>query len=280
MPEKQFNHFIPRLILKHWEIPINENRYGVHVLDIEKDRKYIAESRGKRGFSFAAKKDLYVPRISDERRTELEDWFSGCEGILDKTINRIEKLDNFPLFDSTEDMNRFLLGILSFKYRTQFNIDKVKEFLKNNQAVKNQIDPSKDIDILALENIVNASTEDFIEYSNFEMQIYISKDESILICDRPFLENLIDGYSFMPLTNKIFIGLRLSQSEQSIATTIINNGLVESFNNLWACNSRKWIVADCENQLAKYEKIAKEEKQDTVEYNPVKHLTKGYEFNK
>jgi len=279
MPEKRFNHFIPRLILKHWEIPISDNRYGVHVLDILKNRKYIAESRGKRAFSFAAENDLYVPKILNERRTELEDWFSGCETIIDKTINKIKKLENAPLFTSSEDLNKFLLGILAFKHRTQFDIEKIKEHLKSNEDLKNQIDATKDIDILVLENIVTAATENLVKYSNFQMQAFISKDESIIMCDRPFLEDVFDGYSFMPLTNKICIGLKLSHSNQSVSGTIINNSQVHSLNNILALNSRKWIVADSENQLAKYENIAKEAKTETVEYNRAEYLKKGYEFN-
>lgn len=74
MPEKQLNHFIPRLMLMYWEKPVAENRYGVALYEIKKARYITGETRGKKAYSFAIIKNLYVR--SSAKKGELN-WKIG-----------------------------------------------------------------------------------------------------------------------------------------------------------------------------------------------------------
>lgn len=267
MPEKKNNHYIPKLILKNWVTTNSEDRKGVYVFDTEKNRSYFSVSHGKKGFSFAIGNDLYVPRIDEKRRVELEDWFGGLENTLDKTISKLNSGKKESLFTSQYELNKFVLALFSFKYRTRYVIEKHRKFLDENpdklKLISGRADDNKEL--ILLENIVNATTHDTIKLSNFEMIVMKSKNKSLIFGDMPFLGDAIDGFNFLPITNKIFIGFR-SVSEESFYNILeCDDELVESLNSAIASNSKYWIVADNISQIGKYE----EELKNNIEKEPI-----------
>tara|TARA_R110001583_G_scaffold1342_3_gene11037 strand:+ start:406 stop:1251 length:846 start_codon:yes stop_codon:yes gene_type:complete len=280
MPEKKNNHYIPKLILKHWVTKNSENRDGVYVLDAVKGKSYFSSSKGKRGFSFAIGNDLYVPKIEDKRRVELEDWFGGLETTLAQVISKLSLDETKPLFQSYDEMVKFVLALFSFKHRTKYVIDKHKKYLTENpdklKLISGRTDDNEEL--ILLENIVNATTHDAINLSNFEMRVMKSKGKSLIMGDMPFLENVVDGFNFLPLTNKIFIGFR-SIREKSFYT-ILESGddLVESLNFAIASNSKYWIVADNISQIRKYEKELEDNLDKEPIYTPITFPIRGSTF--
>jgi hypothetical protein len=280
MPEKKNNHYIPKLILKHWVTKNSENRNGVYVLDTVKNRSYFSSSEGKRAFSFAIGNDLYVPKIEDERRVELEDWFGGLELTLDKTILKLNSANQEPLFQSQYEMTKFVLALFSFKHRTRYVIEKHRKYLEENpdklKLISERTDYNKEL--ILLENIVNATTHDAIKLSNFEMVVMKSKGKSLIMGDMPFLENIVDGFNFLPLTNKVFIGFRSIRESSFYDVQESGDKLVESLNYAIASNSKYWIVADNKTQIEKYEEELKANLEKEPIYTPITFTMRGSTF--
>ncbi len=280
MPEKKNNHYIPKLILKHWITKNSENRKGVYVLDTTKDKSYFSSSAGKRAFSFAIENDLYVPKIEDERRVELEDWFGGLESTLAKTILKLNSASQEPLFQSQDEMTKFVLALFSFKHRTKYVIEKHRKYLEENpeklKLISGRSDDNKEL--ILLENIVNATTHDTIKLSSFEMVVMKSKGKSLIMGDMPFLENIVDGFNFLPLTNKVFIGFRSIGESSFYKVQEPSDELVGSLNSAIASNSRYWIVADNKSQIEKYEKELKSNLENEPIYTPITFQMRGSTF--
>jgi hypothetical protein len=256
MPEKKHNHFLPRLILKNW-ITSNGKRDGVNVYDVNKNRIYISEPYGKRGFSFAIEDNLYVANIDGVRRVDVEYWFSDLENVLDQVINKLKNDSNTSLFKYREEMDRFVLSIVSIQHRTKIAINKNLELINKKPKIKKllyEYDAKSD-EQLILENIINASKASAAEFSNFELIIVKSKAESIIFGDNPYLQNVVNGFDFVPLTNRIYIGIRKTTRKSFYNYMIANDELLENFNTLIASNSHEWIISDSVQQLEKYSKF-------------------------
>jgi len=280
MPEKKFNHYIPRLILKHWVTTNEHNRKGVYVFDTEKNKKYFSEAKGKKGFSFAIGNDLYVPKIEEKRRTELEDWFGGLENTLANTISKIIVSKNAPLFTSQYEMSKFILALFSFKHRTKYVIERNRKYLDENpeslKLISGRLDRhNENKDLILLENIVNATTYDTIQLSSFEMIVMKSEGQSLIYGDMPFLENIIDGFNILPLTNKVFIGFRSIRGKSFYQTINCDEKMVESLNVAIALNSAKWIIADNQTQIEKYKEYLKKNLDVDSIYTPAKFPFRG-----
>lgn len=280
MPNKQNNHYIPKLILKHWVTTNSENRKGVHVFDTKKDKKYFSSSEGKKGFSFAIGTDLYVPRIDKKRRVELEDWFGGLESTLDKAIRKLNSDKEEPLFTSQYEMTKFVLAILSFKHRTKYVIEKHRKYLDENpdkiELISGRADDNKEL--ILLENIVNATTHDSIKLSNFELIVMKSKGDSLIIGDMPFLEEMIDGFNFLPLTNKVFIAFRTTNEKSFYKEQECDNKIIDSLNYAIASNSKYWIVADNSTQIERYEEELKNNLDKEPVYTQINFPMRGSTF--
>jgi len=277
MPEKKNNHYIPRLILKNWITTNSDKRKGVHVLDTVKNKRYFSSSEGKRGFSFAIGNDLYVPKIEGKRRVELEDWFGGLEATLAKTIVKLRSDKKESLFNSEQEMTKFVLALFSFRHRTKYVIDKHRKYLDENpdklKLISGRADDNKEL--ILLENIVNATKHDTIKLANFEIVVMKSKGTSLIMGDMPFLENVVNGFNFLPITNKIFIAFRSTSEKSFYNVEEPGDELIESLNFAIASNSRYWIVADNISQIAKYEQELKNNEDNEPTYTPMTFPMRG-----
>jgi len=280
MPEKKNNHYIPKSILKYWVTKNEKNKKGVYVFDLKKNKSYFSEPFGRRAFSFAIENDIYVPVIEGKRRLELEEWFAGLENTLAITVKKIESDTNSTLFKSKKEMDKFILALFSFKHRTKYVVKNIEKYLKNNPKYLKLITGKKDnsSEVILLENIVNAINHDAIKLSRFEMIIMKSKENSFIYGDLPFLENIIDGYNFMPLTNKILIAFRSTKEKSFYKKYECENKMVESINFAIASNSENWIVADNLNQIIKYQSELKTKTDDETVYVPFNFALNGNYF--
>lgn len=280
MAEKKLNHYIPRLILKNWVTTNDENRKGVYVFDTKKNKSYFSEAEGKRAFSFAIGNDLYVPKINDERRLELEDWFGGLENTSANAIRKIASNENEPLFSNRDETVKFAMALMSFKYRTKFVIEKMSSYLEENpeylKLIRSRLDNNKEL--IILEHIVNATTHATLELSHFEMIAWKSNNKSLIFGDVPFLDNVADGYSFMPITNKIFISLRSIMGESRYTILECEDEMIHSLNLAIASNSVNWIIADNISQIEEYEPELKNNIDRGFVYTPLKFPMRGSTF--
>ena len=278
MSEYKNNHYSPRAILRKWET-LEKNRWGVHIYDLIKDKYYFSCSRCKGAFSFAKSDYLYVPEVDGQRIPNVEKWFNGIETILSAAISRIEKEDNTPLFSRVDDTFKFIIALMSFKHRNEYNLKSIKKKLEGNEELKFNISgiAGRDIDLLVLENMINACEEDSRDYWQSELMILsTSENKSLIYCDRPFIEDAVDGYSFLPLTDKRFIAVKKTNEPSFYLHQKSNDGLVDSINSIIAEQSRNWIMADSRELLDQYIETAKKSNCEIEAlYKPTKHLRRG-----
>jgi hypothetical protein len=279
MPEKQLNHYIPRLILKHWEKPITGNRFGVSVYDIKKQRFFIGESRGRKAYSFAIIKNLYVPVIDDSRRIELEDWFSGLEGTLATAIRGYTD-SQLPAFTDLTGVGKFLMAIFSFKYRTRSFIEHVMKFLEDNPTIKTGHDAAKSVLLIALENIINAVRNDVAAHSGCDIMVYKSAMASFIVSDSPYLDNITDGLSLLVLSNKLLLAIKKNNlGHLRFNISPCSDDFVQTSNKLIAEHAQYWLVGESQEHLEPYKTQADQPYHVTIHYSPVDHLATGFYFN-
>jgi len=279
MPEKQLNHFIPRLMLKHWAKDGGDKRLGVYVYEIVQSRFLFAEARGKKAFSFAIVKNLYIPVIDDVRRTALEDWFSGLEGTLASAIHNFSE-GKIPELTDPKEYPKLLMAVFSFKYRTRAFVEHVRDYLTANPDIKNSHDADKTGQLIVLENIINATREDIAYHGNCDFQVCISKNTSFIMGDRPFLEKVMDDWDLLILSDKLLLMIRKNNLNiPRFKFQTISDELVHTTNQLIAEQAYYWIVAESKEQLQKYRQNADQKQQIKISYVPPKHLSSGFYFN-
>ncbi|MFK8055209.1 MAG: DUF4238 domain-containing protein [Saprospiraceae bacterium] len=281
MPILKNNHYMPRMLLKHWVTDDEtKTREGVYVLDAEKEKTYFSTSKGKKAFSFAIKKDLYVPRIADKRILDLEKWFGSLENSLSKTITKIIADSHKPLFSNNIDLSKFVLAIFSIKHRSRFQIEKNRELLTNNPDILELVKcrPDNNLELILLENLMNSIEQDSRSLPNFEMVVMESIDTDLIFGDLPFLDNIADGFSFVPITCKHFIAIRNTTKESFYTKETCSRELTESINRSIASKSRYWIISNNRDQLLQYTKEFKQNQDVTARFKPAKFNMRGLIF--
>ncbi len=174
---------------------------------------------------------------------------------------------------------KFIFAIISFKHRNEYNLNNITKKLDGDKELQFKVSgiPNRDLNLIVLENMINACYEDFHEYSQFELIIFsTSNDKSLIYCDRPFIENVVDGYSFLPLTNKKFIAIRPSLYQSTYTREKSGDQFTDSLNSAIAGQSRYWILADSRELLENYIEEAKSSCAEIEPvYKPVKYLREG-----
>jgi len=256
MPEKKKNHYLPKMLLKHW-VSHDGKRKGIYTMDSERGKVYFSEIKGTGGYNFASKDNLYIPNIDGSRRLELENWLTGLESTLDRIVIKLQSVKSDGLFSSFEEMNKFLLSIVSLQHRTRYVIEQNLNYLNENKNSRKLLHESKGKEDkqLILENIVNASTATAAKFRQFELLVCKSKDKSLIFGDMPYLSDIVDGFSFVPLTNKLFVSIRAITENSFYKFVDVENDVVESLNYAIASNSVNWIVADNLVQLEELEEV-------------------------
>jgi len=271
--EKKNNHIIPKALLKQWKT-FNQNRYGVYCYEIETKSSIFSASDGKRGYSFAIEEDFYVPTIENERKLNVENWFSGLEHTLAIAIERLNRGTEGPICRNRQDFTKFSMALLSLKHRTKYHVEQVIKYLNNNPSTKKLVEASENrsVHLVSLENIVNAITEEAIEYANYEMIVFRNLTGNLIIGDQPFMAEVIDGYNFVTLSPNYFVAFRKSKNS---AFTYIpgEEGMIDMLNKYMAKAARHWIVAKNEETLAKYIEEASQTKDElTPDFQPIKYM--------
>ena len=209
----------------------------------------------------------------------MEDWFSGLERALDSTIIEIMSGGTGLYSLTSQDLNKFVMGFIGLKHRTRFELEKISEYVTLNKANEQLVDGTKSIVINVLENLINTITQESARYFQFDMMVLTADRGSFVIGDRPFIENLIDGYSFIPISPKKLLGIRPSKNHPYCHFKGINDGLVKSFNSLMASQAKYWLVGDSEELIKSHIGDIRESIEgDDVEFVPSLPMFAGYYF--
>lgn len=273
--DKKNNHYIPRCLIKRWQL--NNGKYnGVNVFNIKDKSIKFSSAKGKNAFSFASIENLYVLTNNDKRITKLEDWFGGLENSLSLFIDKVSKKES-NLFKHYGHLNKLVMGLVSFEFRSRYFFEKGIEYLDNNPELKNDFDNKSSFQII-LENVVNATTNYANQLFPVEFTVWES-DSSLLLCDRPLLFELVDGYNFFPLTPNLLLSFKTTKGNTTIDYQIANSDLVAKFNKIIIENARDWIVSVNNTELEQIRTHNTFDKfNDKVKFDTTKTLINGYEY--
>jgi hypothetical protein len=273
--EKKNNHYIPRCLLKRW-VKSNGKYDGVHVLNLHSKAIDFSSSSGKNAFSFASIDNLYILTQENNRQVNLENWFDGLENSLSIFIDKVSKSDS-ALFKNLGHLNKLVMSLVSFEFRSRYFFEKGIEFLDNNPLIKSGFKEKSSFQIV-LENVVNATTDNTNLLFPVEFTIWKS-DIPLLICDRPLMFKIVDDYSFFPLTPNLMLSFIKTKIQSTINYQNIDEKFALSFNNMIIENARDWIVSTDRNVLE--ELISRKDfgqYNDTVTFDKIKTLIQGYEY--
>lgn len=273
--QKKNNHYIPRCLLKYW-IVNNGNYNGVNFLNLQSKTIDFSSSVGKKPFSFASIDNLYVLSKENERLINLENWFEGLENSLSIFTNKVLRNDS-SLFKNLGHMNKFMMGLVSFEFRSRYFIEKGIEFLDSNPDIKSGFNWKSSFQII-LENVVNATTDNANQL--FPVEFIVWKSEiPLLICDRPLMFKIIDDYSFFPLTPNLILSFIKTSNQSTISYKNADEQFVISFNKMIVENARDWIVSTDKKILEDLlSNMDIRDYNDTVTFERLKTLIKGYEY--
>ncbi len=275
--EKRNNHIIPRVILKQWN-SFNQNRFGVYCYEIADKKTIFSESKGKRGYSFAIEEDFYIPKIQNERKVNVENWFAGMEDMLGLVIKRLNVETEKSFFKNREEFTKFSMALFSLKHRTKYRIEQIIKHLIGNPEQKKLVQASldRDVHLVALENLVHAITDDTIGYANYELLVCRNTMGDLIIGDEPFMAEVVDGYNFVTLSPYFFIAFR-KHGKSTFAYLPSNEKMIDTLNRTMAQNARYWVVAQREEVLSKYIETALLPKEELDPgFQKVRYLNRGY----
>lgn len=273
--EKKNNHYIPKCLLKRW-LTNNGRNNGVHVLDIPSKSIDYSSSNGRKAYSFASINNLYVLTKEDERLSNLENWFDGLENSLSLFIDKVSRKES-DLFKHIGHMNKLIMSLASFKFRSRYLFEKGIQYLEQNPEIKNEFNGKSSFQII-LENVVNGTTDLANQLFPVEFIVLESK-VPILLCDRPLLFNLVDGYSFIALSPNQVLAFKKIKGESIIRYDSLDEKLSKSLNAITIDRARDWIVSFDKKEL---EQIKTDNKfdnfDDNIEFTEIKTLIKGFEY--
>lgn len=286
-PVKKNNHVCPRCLLREWTTTQNE-REGVYVYEIPKQKYSFSTADGSRAFSFAIKEFIYVPEINGKRTNALEDWFGGFEGQLASFINKIKnRKEGEELIygknsqEVIEKWNKLLFAIFSLHHRNAHDLRLITKYLDENPQLKANIgDGISNTQLLVLQNVVHSTMEEAIEYRKCDFIVMYNPSGNILLSDRLlFFEDITKQFIF-PVSPYHLIAISKSNHEvPSYMTQDLPDSMVDSYNKLIAGRARDWMVSTKEDLLKKYAPLMKAHvENETPFYQEVKFLNQGIKF--
>lgn len=284
MPKFKDNHTIPCCLIKEWAVegPVYS---GAHVYEYAKDRIHFSAGNGSSPYSFAIEPDIYVAKKDEERIVAVEKWLGGVENTFSIFLREIKKSHGSYLLRDKKSFDLVLLALFSLRHRSKHNLESIHSFLDKNPAYKEMIGSGNEDnpDIVVLENFIYCTIEEAMRFANCELIIAKHPEGNLILGDRPFLFNKDqDDYSFIPITPYHLVSIRKinEPSYYFINETALTDEMEHNFNQMIAANSRRWIVANSEDQLKKYIPFTKVEREDeTPFYEPVQQLLHGYRLS-
>ncbi len=281
MAEYKNNHITPKCLLRQW-LTRSDERQGVYTFEAEKQRQYFSADGGRKALSFALEQYFYVPLHNNERIYVVEKWLSDIEGTLNTFIGSLAKGHEGSILRTEQEFHKLLLALFSLNTRTKFDIEIMKSFMQENPDIKKMVEMEndRDIEIAALENMVNSTIELALRYRQCEIVVCKNNTGNLILGDRPFLLEIFDGYSFLPLHPNFFI--MISKGAGTPHFTYYdetNDSMIEILNKAVSQNSKHWLIAKDESLLKNYTPLfGKSDKESKPYFHPVQYLQQGYKL--
>lgn len=242
MAQKKRNHYIPVFMLKHW-LASHGSSQALHYYEIAKKQK--ATCGKNNGFKFAARNDLYVPKIGGARDVKMEEWFGRCESALASLV-RHAATGGTEFSVSREDASYLQKAIHGLRLRSRHDLEMIREAVAKEQVPRELISasPERDIDRLVLENMRNTIDEQSLAHNPLSMQFLRSKTGSFILSDRPWIEDPRIG-NYIILTNRVALRYEKSgRGQLEYSYHDAPDDIRQDLNKLVALQARDWLVAD------------------------------------
>lgn len=280
------NHSVPRFILEYW-VDQSTLHKGVHVYEVKSQRSYISTGQGKKPFSFAITKDLYVHTANDIRAVGLEKWFSDQENSLASLVRQVHNRQ-WLAECAPKDFTKIIMAIIGLECRSSYNIAKIQEVIEKDSFVRKTISasPTRPPEQLVLENIVHWVTEQLASAVPSEMVFYFAPDDlSLVIGDRPYFNYSDIKSRFVVLTNKVLLGYQRSNKFR-YKYIDAEKDFIEMVNQQVTLNAREWLVSDNPEVLKKYAALFQSDdwkqsiSSERVTWSPVQYLVSGWTIDR
>jgi len=282
VPSYKLNHSVPQFMLEYW-VDRSTPHKGVHVYEVKSQRSYVSAGQGKKPFSFAITKDLYVHTSKGIRAVGLEKWFSDQESSLASLVRQVH--NKKPIKEcASYDFNKIIMAIIGLECRSSYNIRKVQEAIEKDNFIRTIVtaNPKRPAEQLVLENIVHQVSDQVASLVPTEMYFFFApENRSWVICDRPYFKYSDIEYRFVVLTNKVLLGYRPWNDFEYIYRDV-KNDFLEMMNKQITLNAREWLVATTSEELNKYVGLFQSEEwkqgvcSERVTWSPVHNLTSGW----
>jgi len=290
MERKPFkrNHFIPRVILEHWVT--RSSRYlGVWVYDIPEKRKYFAEARGKKAFSFAALPDLYIPKLDDSRLLSMEKWFASQEAALASLLKQVKSRQDPLKFKDPSTLWATQIGIQAMAGRSRYDIEVISRSIEDQPELREIVGSNKQASDhqVALENLIHLCEERAHKYNPLEIDFFFSAEQDFLMCDRPLFYSPDETEFWLVMTNRLMLNGRKSHNlTLRYRYNDVTAQQLSTLNELITQMARYWIMAKDEKQLDQYITLVKQglwrsnrEREEILVRRP-QHLRTGWRITK
>lgn|GEM_PF-2664139 len=286
MAEYKKNHYMPKVILKNWVVP-GASYEGVHVYEIDQKKFSFSASKGGSGFSFAIVNDLYVPILEGERVVDAEKWLSGLESAIGSVLPTILSGGEIKYSDHMMAV-KFVMGLLSLQYRSEYVLSRFREAVEKDPEVQAFLGLHSDrtVDQVVVENIVNSVDDFFRQLLPVKMRIFQPTSGEFIVTDRPVIPEDYVGERIIVVAPKVAIALSKGPPPFGFQYVPIDQGFVETINDILATQARSWIAGSSDEIVKKYtavvgnEKWTKMKDSEKVETLPFKQLSQGWEFKK
>jgi hypothetical protein len=280
--EYKINHTVPCCLLSQWET-FDFGRYGVHQYDMGRKKINFASSRRKGRFSFAAINNFYVPTIDNRRRLEIEKWFGDMENLLRPAIKKIAQGTEGILVQSRQDASKLMRALFSLRHRTESAVNGNRYYFNENPQVRKLMNVSeeRDLNLVVLENMVNATLHDAIDYAHFRIIIFRNNAGDLILGDQPFLGDILkDNIQFIVLSPYFFVAIQKETEGGYFHYVDAPAEIISGINEHIARHARRWIVARKRETLESVLPFADASKQDATPILELpKHLFDNFRFS-
>ena len=245
----------------------------------------FSAAKGSSGFSFAIANDLYVPVLKGKRIVDAEKWLSGLEDALG-AILPIVISGNDIKYEKQMVAVKFLMGLLSLQYRSEYVLSKFREAVEKDAEVQTflNVHSNRTVDQVIVENIVNSVEETMKSITPTKMRILQPRSGEFIITDHPVIPEDYVGERIIVVAPKVAIALSKGLPSFGYQYVPIDESLVGRINDLLATQARSWIAGSSKAIVQKYaavvgtEKWNKMKNSEKVHTIPFKQLLQGWEF--
>ena len=196
MTAKDFNHYVPAVLLKNWDVTGSDKHgnvgTGVHYYSPKTQSIEFQLGRGPRRYAFAARPKIHVAELDSKRRDDVEDWFAERENRLEPLIRSLLQKD-LAIFGDPERVPLALQCILSLAYRSRADLERLKSSISSQ--LRDETKTPAERDAIAqramLESILSRIEDEARSVTPTSVNMFYSDTPCFIVGDHPTVERAV-----------------------------------------------------------------------------------------